>query len=176
MAPSRLGERAISTHIPWGAPVLRPGEPARLPPAIAREARPLAQTGLPSGALPVDRSRVVPAAAWAVIYDDDADNSGAPPVLRGPAEDLPPPAAEPEPDPWVLWPVDPPPGYTGRSGITPNEEQQDGHFVPFEDRWRIGYPEWDRYDKDFPFTWSRAIQKWCEALPRVNLNHNPRNL
>src|SRR5258707_108478 len=76
----------------------------------------------------------------------------APPVLRAPADALPPPAAEPEPDPWVLWPVDPPPGYTGPTGITPSAQQQDGHFVPFEDRWRIGYPEWDRYDQDFPFT------------------------
>src|SRR5262245_60649577 len=47
-------------------------------------------------------------------------------------------------DPYVpplLWPVDPPLGYTGPSGILPREEQQSSHFVPMEDRWRIGFPE-----------------------------------
>src|SRR4051812_34496279 len=45
----------------------------------------------------------------------------------------------------LLWPVDPPLGYSGPSGIVPRETQQDSHFVPMEDRWRIGFPEWDRY-------------------------------
>jgi hypothetical protein len=30
------------------------------------------------------------------------------------------------------------------------EEQQDSHFVPIEDRWRVGFPEWDRYGKGHP--------------------------
>ena len=37
-------------------------------------------------------------------------------------------------------------GYTGKSRIQPREQQADEHFVPIEDRWRIGLPEWDRYD------------------------------
>ena len=52
--------------------------------------------------------------------------------------------------PPLLWPVDSPLGYTGPSGISPREMQQDSHFVPMEDRWRIGFPEWDRYDKGHP--------------------------
>jgi hypothetical protein len=52
--------------------------------------------------------------------------------------------------PPLLWPVDPPIGYTGPSGIAPREEQENSHFVPMEDRWRIGFPEWDRYDRDHP--------------------------
>ena len=52
--------------------------------------------------------------------------------------------------PPLLWPVDPPTGYTGPSGIAPREVQVDSHFVPMEDRWRIGYPEWDRYDRGHP--------------------------
>ena len=48
------------------------------------------------------------------------------------------------------WPVDPPTGYTGPSGIIPREEQENSHFVPMEDRWRIGFPEWDRYDRGHP--------------------------
>jgi hypothetical protein len=57
----------------------------------------------------------------------------------------------------LLWPVDPPQGYTGPSGILPREMQQNSHFVPMEDRWRMGFPEWDRYgnghplDQDNPF-------------------------
>jgi hypothetical protein len=47
-------------------------------------------------------------------------------------------------------PVDPPLGYSGPSGIAPRELQQDDHFVPVEDRWRIGFPDWDRYDKGHP--------------------------
>jgi hypothetical protein len=52
--------------------------------------------------------------------------------------------------PPLLWPIDPPLGYTGPSGILPREEQENSHFVPMEDRWRIGFPEWDRYDRGHP--------------------------
>jgi hypothetical protein len=46
----------------------------------------------------------------------------------------------------------PPIGYTGPSGVLPTETQESSHFVPIEDRWRIGYPAWDRYDKGHPIT------------------------
>jgi hypothetical protein len=49
-------------------------------------------------------------------------------------------------------PMDPPIGYTGPSGIMPTEFQESDHFVPIEDRWRLGYPEWDRYGKMHPVT------------------------
>ena len=55
-----------------------------------------------------------------------------------------------EPDPGLRWPVDPPAGYSGPSGISPSEEQENSHFVPVEDRWRIGMPEYDRYDQGHP--------------------------
>ena len=38
----------------------------------------------------------------------------------------------------------------GQSGVMPTEEQESSHFVPIEDRWRIGYPDWDRYGKGHP--------------------------
>jgi hypothetical protein len=47
-------------------------------------------------------------------------------------------------------PSNPPLGYTGPSGVLPIEDQQSAHFVPIEDRWRIGFPEWDRYGKGHP--------------------------
>jgi len=47
-------------------------------------------------------------------------------------------------------PVEPPLGFTGHSGILPRDEQQTSDFVPVEDRWRIGFPAWDRYGWGFP--------------------------
>src|SRR5262245_4600196 len=41
--------------------------------------------------------------------------------------------------------VDPPLGFTGPSSVRPREVQENSHFVPVEDRWRIGFPDWDRY-------------------------------
>jgi hypothetical protein len=49
--------------------------------------------------------------------------------------------------PPLLWPVDPPLGYTGPSGIAPRPADASSHFVPMEDRWRIGFPAWDRYGR-----------------------------
>src|SRR5262249_18372996 len=43
-----------------------------------------------------------------------------------------------------------PAGFTGNSSVIPIEQQVDGHFVPVEDRWRVGLPEWDRYGKNHP--------------------------
>jgi len=47
-------------------------------------------------------------------------------------------------------PIDPPIGFTGPSGVMPTEGQQSSHFVPIEDRWRIGFPAWDRYGNGHP--------------------------
>jgi hypothetical protein len=58
---------------------------------------------------------------------------------------------------WPLTPFDAPTGFSGRSSVLPREEQTDPHFVPVEDRWRIGFPAWDRYGKghspvdDYPY-------------------------
>ncbi|WP_406697439.1 hypothetical protein V5E97_01145 [Singulisphaera sp. Ch08] len=88
----------------------------------------------------------------------------APRMLDRPIDPVPPPqpALPPEVDaPIGPTAVDPPLGYTGPSGILPTEGQQDAHFVPVEDRWRLGFPEWDRYGKghpindDYPFMLGR---------------------
>jgi len=47
-------------------------------------------------------------------------------------------------------PFDAPLGFSGLSSILPTESQESEHFVPMEDRWRIGFPEWDRYGKGNP--------------------------
>jgi hypothetical protein len=44
----------------------------------------------------------------------------------------------------------PPTGYTGGTSVEPTERQNTDHFIPIEDRWRIGTPTWDRYGKGHP--------------------------
>jgi hypothetical protein len=76
-----------------------------------------------------------------------------PPILRRPLETpvVPPePPAPPATAELLQTPVDPPLGFTGPSGILPRERQESSHFVPVEDRWRLGFPAWDRYDKGHP--------------------------
>lgn len=55
-----------------------------------------------------------------------------------------------EAPPKVAPEFDPPLGFTGPSSVLPSETQQSEHFVPIEDRWRTGFPEWDRYGKGNP--------------------------
>jgi hypothetical protein len=77
---------------------------------------------------------------------------GVPDLLRRPIEGNPPeagPLAAPQSPPFEIYPGAPP-GFTGPSGVAPSEVQQDGHFVPVEDRWRAGFPVWDRYGKGHP--------------------------
>lgn len=44
----------------------------------------------------------------------------------------------------------PPLGFTGPSGILPDYVEENNHFIPAEDRWRSGFPYWDRYNLGFP--------------------------
>ena len=53
---------------------------------------------------------------------------------------------------------DPPLGFTGPSGVRPQEAQETSDFVPIEDRWRLGFPAWDRYGKGHP---------WVDDYPYV---------
>jgi hypothetical protein len=54
------------------------------------------------------------------------------------------------PEALLTTPIDPPLGFSGPSGVAPSEVQESSHFVPLEDRWRIGFPAWDRYGKGHP--------------------------
>lgn len=56
----------------------------------------------------------------------------------------------PESPPYFRSRIDAPLGYTGRSSVLPGESQNTDHFIPIEDRWRIGSPRWDRYGKGHP--------------------------
>ncbi len=88
-----------------------------------------------------------------------------PPVLRRP---LSPSFSETDPlllpemplEPGVLfaYPVEAPLGFSGQSSVVPSEGQESSHFVPMEDRWRSGFPAWDRYGKGHP---------WVDDYPYV---------
>jgi hypothetical protein len=72
--------------------------------------------------------------------------------LRPPAEPAPvePPTPPALPEPLLQTERDPPLGFAGPSGVLSQELQQDSHFVPMEDRWRLGFPTWDRYGRGHP--------------------------
>lgn len=81
-----------------------------------------------------------------------------PEMFSGPLRDPDDVAREEDPtQPWFFTddPIfetesDAPSGFTGPSSIVPRESQESGHFVPKEDRWRLGLPFWDRYNKGHP--------------------------
>src|SRR5690606_25818555 len=66
-------------------------------------------------------------------------------------------------DGMLFYPREAPLGYTGPSGILSEDVQENSHFVPMPDRWRSGFPEWDRYGKGHPhdFDYPYALgRKW----------------
>ncbi|MFM7594328.1 MAG: hypothetical protein ACKO85_21255, partial [Isosphaeraceae bacterium] len=72
----------------------------------------------------------------------------APGLLQRPIlDDLPRtvPLLQPEASEGFIEPeVFPPTGYAGRSTVLPEEPRTSLDAVPFPDRWRIGFPAWDR--------------------------------
>jgi hypothetical protein len=96
-----------------------------------------------------DPSQGVPGFLERTSEGPEDGTQGVPGILERPIES--PPAGPPAPPPHpaeaalVNTPVDAPLGFTGKSGVRAGDEQEDPHFVPVEDRWRIGFPEWDRY-------------------------------
>jgi hypothetical protein len=67
-------------------------------------------------------------------------------------------------------PMDAPLGFTGPSSVLPREGQISSHFVPIEDRWRIGLPQWDRYGlnhpplDDYPYTLGRELDPYHQNV------------
>ena len=71
--------------------------------------------------------------------------------LNAPENALPEPKTQgPETSPFFRSFFFPPAGFTGGTSVHPTEQQNTDHFVPIEDRWRIGTPIWDRYGKGHP--------------------------
>jgi hypothetical protein len=96
-----------------------------------------------------------------------------PNYLRSPELPTPPglpPETPSEPEQLLDLPMEAPLGFTGPSSIVPREAQTSSHFVPMEDRWRIGMPEWDRYGlnhpplDDYPFTLGREFDPYHQNV------------
>ena len=85
----------------------------------------------------------------ALQQQEPIPKSIAPPELEGlslpPATSFP-----PEESPYQLTTFLAPLGFTGPTSVLPTESQNTSHFIPIEDRWRIGSPTWDRYSKGHP--------------------------
>ena len=63
-------------------------------------------------------------------------------------------------------PADPPLGFTGPSSVMPRETAQDEHFIPIEDRWRLGFPAWDRCGKGHPWVddYPYVLGRWWDPF------------
>src|SRR5437870_5094547 len=78
-----------------------------------------------------------------------AESPKPPPVPTPPPEPSPSEGFTPA-EPAVLgYPFYPPLGFTGKSSVLPLEEAVD-EYVPLPDRWRVGFPAWDRYAHGHP--------------------------
>lgn len=132
--PNKLEVIKIQTSQPAQPPDgwLEEGETVVITPSLPKTPTPAApKTGEPGFSL------------RGLLIDDDASTSDAGtqhgnPLAIGAADT-------------GTQPIDDAPlGFTGRSSVLPRATQTDPHFVPIEDRWRIGFPEWDRYGKGHP--------------------------
>jgi hypothetical protein len=94
-------------------------------------------------------------AQYPPIPTPDAFPPPRPDVLNRPIGPPPPPAPGESPLPEVLGqsPILPPLGFTGPSGVLPSV-RPDRDYIPMEDRWRLGFPAWDRYTftPEYPYT------------------------
>ncbi len=102
--------------------------------------------------LPISSMRPFPEISETDDMDYEDENASVPSLLdrplTGPNEIFDSPV---EPSAWPFHPLQAPLGYSGKSGILPTETQEDEHFVPVPDRWRSGFPDWDRYGDEHPF-------------------------
>lgn len=137
-----------ASHWAWVASVVAAGSVSAQPPAAPVPLSSYAVKAAPGAAAaaePAAKSSTAGAPAAAT----DASNPAK--VLDRPLQT---PAASdfvPVPDgATVRFPMDPPLGFTGRTGVLPTETQGGSDFVPIEDRWRLGMPAWDRYGKGHP--------------------------
>ncbi|MFO0852139.1 MAG: hypothetical protein U0871_26780 [Gemmataceae bacterium] len=92
---------------------------------------------------------IVACLAAPAVGQTPAERANPPALDRPVGPDAPPPPQAPRPPTFTGTLVDPPLGFTGPSGVRPSVAPNID-FVPVEDRWRIGFPEWDRYGRGHP--------------------------
>lgn len=92
-----------------------------------------------------------------------------PPALGRRVEPDPPRPAPPLPPMFAGTLLDPPSGYTGKSSVRPSVAANID-FVPAEDRWRLGFPDWDRYGRnhppldEYPFVPGRLLDPYAQNV------------
>jgi hypothetical protein len=127
---------------------------ALLLPALAAASSDPLDMIVPS-ANPIVDPAVQPAQLPPIPTPDAFPPPARPDVLNRPIGPTPPgPGMEvPLPEIFPPYPILPPLGYTGPSGIRPTV-RPDRDYVPMEDRWRLGFPAWDRYQftDEYPYT------------------------
>jgi hypothetical protein len=169
----------------WTAAGAGPPTPPGLPP-LPSDPTPVAASALPGGTtssttMPYFDTPNFGAPAQSLGWYDPTVSAtqfpampGEPTGLRSPTDRVYP---DPDPNSSTIFPgqyfrslIEQPMGFAGRSGVRPTEPQVSSDFVPIEDRWRIGYPAWDRYDKghplldDYPFVPGRPINPFRQNV------------
>ena len=94
--------------------------------------------------------------------DEPTEQLLQPPLLRDarrPRQQPPEADRETSPAEAGLWQREQPQGFSGASGIRPRDSSGGLHFVPVEDRWRLGYPDWDRTLESFGGGHARLIDE-----------------
>ena len=123
---------------------------------------------VPSQPFPEELATPAPVLPFDAASDIDAVR---PPVLKEPADNPYDFAGErPVADRLLRHRVFPTPGFSGASSVEPSEAQESSHFVPLEDRWRLGVAPWDRYGKghprldDYPYALGNGFNPYTQNL------------
>jgi len=114
-------------------------------------------------ALPaVSGQPTVTAPAWAtpapVLLAQRPRRPGPDSPEETPPPPQPPPTTTPPPAPPKS--EDKPPGFTGPSSSRPVPIQTSPDFVPILDRWRLGFPDWNRYERPLEAPYVRG--RWWD--------------
>jgi hypothetical protein len=101
--------------------------------------------------------------------ENPAAGARGPPILAPPIDNPYDLAGErPVADPLFRYGIYPTPGFSGASSVLPSERQESSHFVPMEDRWRLGLQPWDRYGRghprleDYPYALGNAFNPYTQ--------------
>lgn len=129
----------VPLSAPVAPPPAGPDAPEPLPAENAQETQPA--TPAPEGEKKPEPEK--PAEKEGEKPDAEKPDAEKPEAEKPEAEKEGEKKAEP-PKPTIKTPVGKPTGSAGRSTV-PTPPQTSDHFVPIPDRWRIGFPEWDRY-------------------------------
>ncbi|QJW93048.1 hypothetical protein [Frigoriglobus tundricola] len=150
VAPSDRSPAGTPAPLPVPAPVPGPLPPGFVPPSVA-----LPELGAPVVSAAGTRPGQPPNPTPKDTTRQPIDRLLEPTSPTGPAA-----PSEPVPPPYVYFPTL---GFAGKSGVLPrsggNEE-----FETVEDRWRIGFPEWDRYGLGHPrvFDYPYRLGRWFD--------------